>query len=118
MKVVKCGNLIVLIFGVLIGIMGTSKLRAQVFEGKVTYERKTNLEKRYKGQEMNRWMRGDMKKPKIDVFELYFTDSASVFVPIESEIPDEREWSTMKNLSYQNLNAGIRKQEFSFWGLK
>ena len=118
MKVVKCGNLLTLIFGVLIGIINTSKLSAQVFEGKVTFERKTNLEKRYKGQEMNRWMRGDMKKPKIDVFELYFTDSASVFVPVESEIPDEREWSTMKNLSYQNLNSGIRKQEFSFWGTK
>lgn len=119
MQVVKCGiNWVRLIFCLFLGYFFTYEIQAQVFEGKVTFERKTNLEKRYKGQEMNRWMRGDMKKPKIDVFELYFTDSASVFVPVESEIPDEREWSTMKNLSYQNLNAGIRKQEFSFWGTK
>lgn len=119
MQVVKCGiNWVRLIFCLFLGYFFTYEIQAQVFEGKVTFERKTNLEKRFKGQEMNRWMRGDMKKPKIDVFELYFTDSASVFVPVESEIPDEREWSTMKNLSYQNLNSGIRKQEFSFWGTK
>jgi GLPGLI family protein len=90
----------------------------QIYEGKVVFERRTNLEKRYKGQEMNRWMKGDMKKPKIDMFELRFNDTSSVFVPVESDIPDEREWSTMKNLSYQNLNTQKRKQEFSFWGTK
>jgi len=96
----------------------TSLSYGQVYEGKIVYERRTNLEKRYKGQEMNRWMKGDMKKPKIDMFELHFNDSSSVFVPIESDMPDEREWSTMKNLSYQNLKTQQRKQEFSFWGTK
>ena len=26
--------------------------------GKITYERRTNLEKRYEGQEVGRWMKG------------------------------------------------------------
>ena len=96
----------------------TSLSFGQIYEGKILFERRTNLEKRYKGQEMNRWMRGDMKKPKIDMFELHFNDSSSVFVPLESDIPDEREWSTMSNRSYQNLNSNVRQQEFSFWGTK
>ena len=90
----------------------------QIYEGKIVFERRTNLEKRLKDQEINRWMRGDLKKPKIDMFELLFNDSSSVFVPVESEFPDEREWSTMSNLSYQNLKTNTRKQEFSFWGTK
>ncbi|MDG0973166.1 MAG: GLPGLI family protein [Crocinitomicaceae bacterium] len=105
-----------MLWGVALLVSGLSF--GQIYEGKVVFERRTNLEKRYKGQEMNRWMKGDMKKPKIDLFELHFNDTSSVFVPIESDIPDEREWSTMKNLSYQNLNTGTRKQEFSFWGTK
>lgn len=85
--------------------------------GKVVYERRTNLEKRFKGQEDNRWMRNaDLKKPKIDEFELFFTDSTALFQPILSDVPDSRSWFTMRNTTYQDLNAGIRKQVFNFMG--
>lgn len=115
MKVGVVGSRLMLFFFLL--TVGSS-FAQMITEGKVVFERKTNLEKRFKGQEMNRWMRGDLKKPKIDVFELYFNDTASFFKPIEEDVPDEREWSTMKNATYQNFNQGIRKQEFSFWGTK
>jgi GLPGLI family protein len=106
-------------YWLLVLLLWTGSLSAQmVTEGKVIFERRTNLEKRYKGQEMNRWMRGDLKKPKIDRFELYFNDTTSFFMPLEDDVPDEREWATMKNATYQNFNEGTRKQEFSFWGTK
>jgi len=90
---------------------------SQITEGRVVFERKTNLEKRYKGVDIGRWARNaDLKKPKIDEFELIFNDSASIFRPIESDIPDNRSWFTMRNTTYQNLNEDTRKQEFSFFG--
>ncbi len=86
--------------------------------GEILYERRTNLEKRYEGMDQNRWMRGDLKKPMVEEFKLYFTDSTALFKPILPEVPDEREWATMKNTTYQNLSNGTLEQEFSFWGTK
>jgi GLPGLI family protein len=84
--------------------------------GKITFERRTNLEKRFEGQDNKGWMRGNLKEPKIDEFELRFTDSTAIFIPILPEVPDEREWATMQNTTYQNLNSGELIQQFSFWG--
>lgn len=84
--------------------------------GKITYERRTNLEKRFEDQENRGWMRGNLKEPKIDEFELRFTDTTAIFIPILPEVPDEREWATMQNTTYQNLNSDVLIQEFSFWG--
>ncbi len=90
---------------------------AQITEGRVVYERRTNLEKRYKGIDIQRWSRGaDLKTPKLDEFELIFNDSISIFRPIESDVPDPRSWFTMRNITFQNLNTNERKQEFSFFG--
>jgi GLPGLI family protein len=86
--------------------------------GKITFERRTNLEKRFENQDNKGWMRGSMKEPKIDEFELRFTDSTVLFVPILPEVPDEREWATMQNTTYQNLNTSELIQQFSFWGTK
>lgn len=86
--------------------------------GEIVFERRTNLEKRYEGMEQNRWMRGDLKKPMIEEFVLYFTDSTALFKPILPEVPDEREWATMKNTTYQNMESGVLEQQFSFWGTK
>lgn len=84
--------------------------------GKITFERRTNLEKRFADQESRGWMKGKLKEPKIDEFELRFTDSTAIFIPILPEVPDEREWATMQNTTYQNLNSGELIQQFSFWG--
>lgn len=84
--------------------------------GKITFERRTNLEKRFENQEDRGWMRGNLKEPKIDEFELRFTDSTAIFVPILPVVPDEREWATMQNTTYQNLKSNELIQKFSFWG--
>lgn len=86
--------------------------------GEILFERRTNLEKRYEGMEQNRWMRGDLKKPMVEDYVLYFTDSSALFKPILPEVPDEREWATMKNTTYQNLASETLEQQFSFWGTK
>ncbi|MGM0479969.1 MAG: GLPGLI family protein [Bacteroidota bacterium] len=100
-------------------VLLSSGIGAQVMHsGEVVFERKTNLEKRFEDSERNGWMDGNLKKPKIDEFVLYFTDSVSLFKPILPEVPDEREWATMMNTSYQNFNSNVLEQEFSFWGSK
>lgn len=88
-----------------------------IAEGRVVFERRTNLEKRFKGVEMRGFMRNaDLKKPKIDEFELIFNESQAIFRPIESDLPDDRSWFTMKNTSFQDFKANERSQEFSFMG--
>ena len=112
---VKCINTFVLL---LLGCTTVFGQEDVMRSGEIVYERKTNLEKRYEGMEQNRWMRGDLKKPMIEEFVLYFTDSTALFKPILPEVPDEREWATMKNTTYQNLESGTLQQQFSFWGTK
>lgn len=101
-------------------LMFTFSISAQTMmsAGKITFERRTNLEKRFADQETRGWMRGNLKEPKIDEFELRFTDSTALFVPILPEVPSDREWATMQNTTYQNLNSQELIQEFSFWGTK
>jgi GLPGLI family protein len=106
------------ISSILCVLLCTFSISAQTMmsSGKITFERRTNLEKRYAGQDVGGWMKGRLKEPKIDEFELRFTDSTAIFVPILPEVPDEREWATMQNTTYQNLNSGELIQQFSFWG--
>lgn len=106
------------IYSILCVLLCTFSISAQTMmsSGKIIYERRTNLEKRFEGQEKNGWMRGNLKEPKTDEYELRFTDSTAIFIPILPEVPDEREWATMQNTTYQNLNSGELIQQFSFWG--
>lgn len=108
------------IVSILFILVFSMNLGAQTFmnNGRIVFERRTNLEKQFEGMEGNNWMRNvDLSKPQIDRFELIFNDSTSVFRPIvEGESMGMSEWLTMKNTTYQNLNEAQRKQEFSFFG--
>jgi GLPGLI family protein len=84
--------------------------------GEVLFERRVNLEKRFEDTKKSFWMRGDLTKPMVEQFVLYFTDSSALFKPILPEVPDEREWATMRNTSYQNVESSVLEQEFSLWG--
>ena len=84
--------------------------------GEVLFERRVNLEKRFEDTKKSFWMRGDLTKPMVEQFVLYFNDSSALFKPILPEIPDEREWATMRNTSYQNVESSVLEQEFSLWG--
>ena len=61
-------------------------IQSQIKSGKITYERKTNLYKKFKNNgDVKEWLKEDDKN-KLDVFELYFNDSLSVFKPQESDL--------------------------------
>jgi GLPGLI family protein len=88
---------------------------AQITAGKITFERKTNLYKSLKGQDVKDWLK-EADKIKTDYFELIFNDSCSLFKPQESELREKMEWTTNKNIVYQNLNTGKRYVIKNFWG--
>lgn len=89
--------------------------QGQITAGKITYERKTNLFKRFKDPNMVKWI-GEKNKTKIESFELYFNDSLSVFVPVEVVGKDELSWTTNKNMVSQNLKQGTRFSILNVWG--
>lgn len=89
--------------------------QGQITAGKITYERKTNLFKRFKDPNMVKWI-GEKNKTKIESFELYFNDSLSVFVPVDVVGKDELSWTTNKNTVSQNLKQGTRFSILNVWG--
>ena len=88
----------------------------QINYGKITYERKTNLYKRFKSDsDVKEWLKEEDKN-KIDIFELYFNDTASVFKPQESNLVERMSWATNKNVVYQNFKTNTRFTEKKIWG--
>lgn len=91
---------------------------AQISYGKITYERKTNLYKKFKNNgDVKEWLREEDKN-KVDVFELYFNDSLSVFKPQESDLVERMSWATSKNVVYQDFRHNRRLTEKSIWSEK
>jgi len=88
---------------------------AQITAGKIVYERKTNLYKKFKDDNVKEWLKEEDKN-KMDVFELYFTDSTSVFMPQESDLKERMSWATSKNVVYQQYNQNKRLTLKSIWG--
>ena len=76
-----------------------------ITSGKITYERRTNLEKRYTDQRMRRMINDD-NKIRNESFTLTFNDSISIFKPVPVEKTDGMmSWMTTKNSYLQNLNS-------------
>lgn len=91
-------------------------IQSQIKSGKITYERKTNLYKKFKNNgDVKEWLKEDDKN-KLDVFELYFNDSLSVFKPQESDLVERMSWSTNKNSVYQNRKTNKRLTIKTIWG--
>lgn len=88
---------------------------AQIKAGKIVYERKTNLYKKFKGDDVKEWLK-ESDKNKVDVFELYFNDSLSVFKPQESDLKETMSWATSKNQVYQNSKTKQRITVKTIWG--
>jgi len=88
---------------------------AQITYGKIVYERKTNLYKKLKGDNVKEWLKEEDKN-KVDLFELYFTDSSSVFKPQESDLKDRMSWATSKNTTYQQYTTNKRLSIKNVWG--
>jgi GLPGLI family protein len=96
-------------------LISISALPAQIFQGKVTYERKTNLYKKLKDMNVKDWIREE-DRVKIDLFELYFTDSCSLFKPQDSDLKESYSWATSKNTVYQNNGKHERYLIKTIWG--
>jgi GLPGLI family protein len=90
---------------------------SQIVAGKIVYERKTNLFKKFKDDDVKEWLREEDKN-KVDVFELYFSDTASVFLPQDSELKERLQWATSKNIVYQDFKNNSRLSVKSIWGEK
>lgn len=88
---------------------------AQITEGKIIYERKTNLFKKYKDSWSREWIKEE-NKTKVDLFELYFNDSLAAFKPQESELKEKMSWTTSKNSVYQDFRQRDRLTIKSIWG--
>lgn len=88
---------------------------AQIMHGKIVYERKTNLYKKFKDDDVRDWLK-DEDKNKTDFFELYFNDSISIFMPQESDLKEAMSWATSKNTVYQNFKKNYRLTIKEVWG--
>ena len=86
-------------------IVNVTTVWGQITHGEILYERKTNLLKKYKSPESQRWLRGE--KVKIDRFNLHFSPEKSVFIPIESAVPSKADWATSKNTVIQVIQDAI-----------
>ncbi len=85
-------------------LMFSLKSIGQSQSGRIVFERKTNLEKKFKGFD-DEWMKDflALNKYKTDLFELYFTDSTSLFKPVDSELQEDHSWTTIKNTVLLNF---------------
>lgn len=105
-----------LVLTFLIYCLFSQVLSSQITYGKITYERKTNLYKKFKNnRDVKEWLKEEDKN-KIDIFELYFNDSLSAFKPQESDLVERMSWATTKNMVYQNHVSGKRLTEKKIWG--
>lgn len=89
---------------------------AQISSGRIVFERKTNLEKKFDDARMKEWLRG--KKTKVDQFELLFNDSMSIFKPIITDELDKMSWATSKNTVVQNFATNEKMTELDLSGSK
>lgn len=92
-----------------------AELAAQITSGKIVFERKTNLYKKFKDDNVKDWLKEE-DKSKVDLFELYFNDSLSAFKPQESDLKERMSWATSKNTVYQDFNANTMLSIKSVWG--
>ncbi len=86
-----------------------------ISEGKIVFERRTNLEKRYKDARMKR-MITEENKIKMESFSFFFNDTISVFKPILSDVQDPMGWMTSKNSYSQQLSQNNQLIVFNLFG--
>ena len=84
--------------------------------GKITFERKTNLLKKYKDKQRMMRFVTEENKIKVDKFELLFNDTASAFLPIQQVEEGRMGWLTTKNYYYQYLQEQSQYTILSLFG--
>jgi len=103
---------------ILIFILCAASASSQITSGKILFERKTNLYKRFKNEDwVTNWVK-ESDKTKVDEFELYFNDSLCAFKPKESEEKENFSWMTSKSSVYQNVPGNTTYAIKDIWGQK
>jgi GLPGLI family protein len=95
-------------------LLFTTEGFAQLTAGQISYERKTNLFKKYKDDNVKDWLKEE-NKDKLDRFELYFNDSLSLFKPQETDLRDNMSWATSKNTVYLDFSKNSRLTIKTIW---
>ena len=116
--ILKAGiNKIMLVVSLL---MTTNLVFSQfITSGKIIYERKTNLKKRFGDNPRMKNFVTEENKYRIENFELFFNDTTSVFRPIEEEEAVDGGWMkflTTRNTVYQNSNSREKFIMMDLWG--
>ena len=112
-RVIRCSKIAAATL--ILSTIFTAAAEAQITSGKILFERKTNLYKRFKNEDwVTNWVK-EADKTKVDEFEMYFNDSLTAFKPVESEEKESYSWMTSKNSVYQNLNTNSRYSIKDIW---
>lgn len=91
-----------------------TNVHSQIQEGKIIFERKTNLFKKYTNKGTQDYI-GESNKYKTEQFNLYFTETASVFEAEES-YDNKLSWATTQNVVFQDFLNNVSKVKYSFYG--
>lgn len=104
-----------LVIACCITLSSWASAQSTVREGKITYERRTNLWKQFDDERMRKWI-GEKDKIKVEQFTLFFNDSVSLFSYVIPDEEDQMSWTTMKNTVYNNFVSGKRSVYMDMMG--
>lgn len=103
-------------YSIIVILLSISTVQGQVVkQGIITFERKTNLLKKYDDERMRNFIKED-NKIKVDKFSLVFNDTASLFSYVQPDEQDRMSWLTMKNTVYYNHKLEQRTVFMDMWG--
>ena len=88
---------------------------SQINAGKIVFERRTNLDKQIIDGRMKSQV-NENNKIRVELFDLYFNDTCSIFKPILSDEADPLSWATSKNTILQNFKTNQKIYQLSTAG--
>jgi GLPGLI family protein len=93
-------------------------VHGQITSGKITFERKTNLKKKFGEDERMKRFLTEENKIRVEVFELYFDENRSSFKVVENEDEDEgfMRYTTQRNVTHQDLKKDEVLIILDLWG--
>lgn len=106
------------IIAITVVLLATTVSYGQITSGRIVFERKTNLKKKFADNPRFSQMITKDNKIRTELFELYFNDTSSVFLPIEDEDAPGgfMGYMTTQNTIYQNLNNSSYFAIIDLWG--
>ncbi len=90
----------------------------QITSGKIVFERRTNLKKKFGEDERLKRFITKENQIKLEIFELYFDENRSSFKYVEKEDEEEgfMKYMTQRNETYQNIEKDEFLLKIDLWG--